>query len=392
MRRVLFWALGLCGGTCALVVALAIFSPVTASRYLWPLVERIALRAPFTGITATGTVTPDLFRLEATGVSTLPVLHAAQDFLASLTLAQRQRASFPIDDLEWRRWANIHISTRQGVGFMEFNTEQKRAALALLRAGLSERGAQTAQDIMRLEGYLSDLMNNHNEYGEQRYWLTLFGEPSPVGPWGWQLEGHHLVINFFVIGDQVVMTPVFMGSEPPRATEGRYAGVSILEAELEAGLAFMNALDTNQRRQAILSETKSGNNNQGELFSDNAIVPYAGLRFDQLNPEQSRQALALVGLYIGHLRDAHAAVKMREILQHWDATYFAWVGATDPDAVFYYRIHSPVVMIEYDHQLPVALDGPPAPSRNHVHSTIRTPNGNDYGKDLSRQHLLQHAH
>ena len=68
------------------------------------------------------------------------------------------------------------------------------------------------------------------------------------------------------------------------------------------------------------------------------------------------------------------------------------MGETGADSVFYYRIHSLVVLIEFDHQLPVALDGPKLPTREHVHTVVRTPNGNDYGKDLLRQHLLQNPH
>ena len=91
-------------------------------------------------------------------------------------------------------------------------------------------------------------------------------------------------------------------------------------------------------------------------------------------------------------RDRHAEVRLSEVARHWDDTDFAWVGDTGPDAVFYHRIHSPVIMIEYDHQPAVALDGPELPSRNHVHTMVRTPNGNDYGKNLLRQHLLAHPH
>jgi hypothetical protein len=32
------------------------------------------------------------------------------------------------------------------------------------------------------------------------------------------------------------------------------------------------------------------------------------------------------------------------------------------------------------------------PYREHVHSMVRTPNGNDYGKDLLRQHYISHPH
>ncbi len=83
---------------------------------------------------------------------------------------------------------------------------------------------------------------------------------------------------------------------------------------------------------------------------------------------------------------------MAEIEQYWDETFFAWIGASGADSVFYYRIHNPVVMIEFDHQLPVALEGPDLPTRDHVHTVVRTPNGNDYGKDFLRQHLQLHKH
>ena len=35
-------------------------------------------------------------------------------------------------------------------------------------------------------------------------------------------------------------------------------------------------------------------------------------------------------------------------------------------------------------QGPIALEDPRVRSRRHMHSVVRTPNGNDYGKDLLR--------
>ena len=32
------------------------------------------------------------------------------------------------------------------------------------------------------------------------------------------------------------------------------------------------------------------------------------------------------------------------------------------------------------------------PSRDHIHTVVRTPNGNDYGKDLLRHHYAWHEH
>ena len=86
---------------------------------------------------------------------------------------------------------------------------------------------------------------------------------------------------------------------------------------------------------------------------------------------------------------------MEEVKAHLDETYFAWIGETEKNAVFYYRIHSPVILIEFDHQRPVGirhLMDDHGPTRQHVHVVIRTPNGNDYGKDLLRQHYEMHPH
>ena len=183
-----------------------------------------------------------------------------------------------------------------------------------------------------------------------------------------------------------------MGSEPTRADTGRYAGTTVLEEELAAGRALINALDEEQRAVAIIDPDKPGENALGEQFQDNAVVPYEGIRLGGLDDAQRELALELVGLYIGNLRDGHAEVRLEEVVRHWDDTYFAWVGGTGPDAVFYYRIHSPVIMIEYDHQPLAAMHGPGGPTRSHVHTVVRTPNGNDYGKDLLRQHLLRQPH
>ena len=93
------------------------------------------------------------------------------------------------------------------------------------------------------------------------------------------------------------------------------------------------------------------------------------------------------------MREGHSKVRMEEIDEHFENTYFAWIGKTDEGAVFYYRIHSPVVLIEFDHQGAVGVPGSGrGATRNHIHTVVRTPNGNDYGKDLLHQHLEKHHH
>ncbi len=348
------------------------------------------LAEPFKGITTDGTVQKGLFKIEATGVSTEPVRKAAEAFLDGLTAAQRAKTQFPVDDLEWRKWDNRHFAARQGVGFNEMTPAQHELAFALFKATLSAKGVQTTRDIMRLNETLAELTGRHNEYGEWLYWITIMGKPSATQPWGWQLDGHHLIVNCFVLGDQLVMTPVFMGSEPVRADSGKFKGITILQPEQDRGLAFMQSLDAGQQAKARVQADKTANHNQTEAYKDNVVLKPIGLRGSELNATQQKALLGLVGEFIGHMRDGHAKVKLSEVERHLDETWFSWAGANDKDAVFYFRIHSPVVLIEFDHQRPVALDRTQGPTRQHIHSVVRTPNGNDYGKDLLRQHLELH--
>jgi Protein of unknown function (DUF3500) len=359
--------------------------------------EAKGLAEPFTGITATGAVEPGLFTVRSTGVSTEPVRAAAVTLLANLSPDQRRASTFPVEDPEWRKWMNQHFYRRQGVSFEEMSAAQRESALALLRASLSAKGLTLTRDIMKLNETLGELNgNDFVQYGEWKYHVTVMGEPSATEPWGWQLDGHHAIINYFVLGDQVVMTPFFAGSEPVTAHGGKYKGVSILQDEQAKGLAFVNGLDASQRAKAVLRATKTGNDNLTEAWKDNVVLDDAGVRASEMTAAQRQALLDLVALYVNNLREGHAKVRMDEVRQHLDRTWFAWIGGTEPGSVFYYRIHSPVLLIEFDHQRPANLRqlaaDPDAPNREHIHVVVRTPNGNDYGKDLLRQHYATHPH
>ena len=357
--------------------------------------EDRGLAEPFKGVTTDSNVVSNLFPIRSTGVSTEPVRKAAEAFFETLTPQQWAQTFFPVEDVEWRKWMNQHFYIRQGTSFKDMTDKQREAAFNLLRASLSAKGLQQSRDIMRLNHTLGELNNNNfEEYGEGLYWITMMGKPSDKEPWGWQLDGHHLVINYFVMGDQVVMTPTFMGSEPVTATSGKFKGTTVLRDEQNKGIALINALDEAQRKKAIIQVSKTGNNNVGEAFKDNIVLDYAGIRAAELSAKQKEQLLDLIHEYVRNMRDAHAKVKMDEVRRHLDDTRFAWIGGTDSNSVFYYRIHSPVVLIEFDHQSPIALRHLERgkPTREHIHTVIRTPNGNDYGKDLLRQHYKEHPH
>lgn len=349
-----------------------------------------SLAKPFRGITTGGEVEPGLFKIESTGVSTKPVVDAANALLKKLSDDQALKTMFPVDDIEWRSWDNRHFYKRRGVGFGEMNEEQRELAFGLLKASLSAKGLKKSKDIMKLNGTLAELANNFDEYGEWLYWITIMGTPSETKPWGWQIDGHHLIINYFVLGDQVVMSPVFTGSEPVHAKDGKFKGTIVMQDEQNDGLKFMRSLSKKQQEAAVLSKSKPGNNALTEAYKDNVNLDYAGLVCGDLTADQQELLMATVEEFVGVMDDGHAAHKMAKIERHLNKTYFAWVGGTEDDSVFYYRIHSPVVLIEFDHQRRVAPFRSGSPTKDHVHAVLRTPNGNDYGKDLLRQHYLQH--
>ncbi len=367
---------------------------VNSVKEMFAKMEADALKEPYTGIFANGMDSTDLSQIRSTGVSTLPIQRAAENFLSRLSASQIERTTFDIDDEEWRKWCNVDngIYDRQGVSLKELTENQKNDAFKLIQESLSAKGLQLSKDIMKTDQTLKELNNGSLAFDEELYFLTIMGKPSDTEPWGWQLDGHHLVINYFILGDQVVMSPVFMGGEPIITTSGKYKGNTLFQDEQNFGLHLMQSLKPEHQKIATISNLKTENNNVAEANKDNITLNYQGLQVSKLSEEQKRKLLDLIYLYVSNIREGHDKVKMEEVLKHLDNTWFSWVGQINEDAVFYYRIHSPVILIEFDHQrvvgVPNADDG--KPSKNHIHTVVRTPNGNDYGKDLLRQHKEKH--
>jgi hypothetical protein len=149
-------------------------------------------------------------------------------------------------------------------------------------------------------------------------------------------------------------------------------------------LVLAQSLSQEQWRKALISDEL-----KGEVFTtafrDNFELKYEGIPYSELSSSQQGLMVSVIDTYVGRIRADQAAIRMDEVKSHLGETYFAWMGSAKDDSVFYYRIHSPVILIEFDHQRGVALDSD-VPTRDHIHTVVRTPNGNDYGKDLLRQH------
>ncbi len=312
----------------------------------------------FFGLTTDGYRIDDLYAIHNTHVSTTPVRKAATAFLAALTDDQRSETQFGIYDLEWRQWSNVDSYVRNGLNIADLTQAQIAAGRAMLAAALSAKGLLLTDKIRYINDIAGRILDQTDRFNAELYYVTMMGTPSDTAPWGFQFEGHHLVINYFVLGTQVVMTPSFFGSEPTSITDpDNNAEVRVFDEEFAAADTMINSLTTAQRAVAVTSATKTGDNNIAESFKDNLQIDYVGIRATALNRAQKTNLVALIDLFIASTDTGHAKVKLAEIISHLDDTYFSWVGGTGSSDAFYFRIQSPVIYIEFDCELPGPLGG-----------------------------------
>jgi len=359
-------------------------------------------RQPFRGVTEDGTLREGLYPLEpARPGEEAPIeamVAAANDLLAALSEEDRARVAFPVDAVEWQTWANPE--------FMQFDTglrlefqppEVREKALALVRASLSPEGFASVRAMMLVNSFLGDVVDLPTVLGEWSYNIALYGTPDPRAPWGWQLYGHHCAVNCLVVDGRMVVSPVFLGAEPDEIDEGPHAGTRDLFADrIDAGLAVMAALPEAQRAQATVyaqmvdPAMPPGRVHPGDerhlagAFQDNRVIPVEGVRVAELSEEGRRRVLDVVAAFVRLLPEGPRAARMREIEAHLDETWFSWIGGHQPGDVFYYRVQSPVVIAELDHHGGVFLDYD-TPKTFHIHTVLRTPHGNDYGRAWVRQ-------
>ena len=366
-----------------------------------PVLERA--KEPLIGITTDGHVVPDLFALQDTGWDPAPASKAATAFLDRLTPTQRERVLFAIDANEWRMWINAFPNWEpHGLRLADLDPAQRARALAVVEASLSATGFSDARTAMKLNAALGELIDQYRDtLTEYNYSFAVFGTPSTTRPWGWQLWGHHLDVHCFVIGRQLVLTPTFIGAEPTEADRGTHRGLRLFDEQRRAGLDLRRGFRPEQARQAVLHTSMRARDLPAELVDpvqgrelggaaqDNRVIPYAGLPASGLSSQQRESLLRLVRTYAQRLPDGPATAFMAGVERHLDDTHVAWIGGSGDQDAFYYRVHSPVVLIEYDCHPGVFLDND-EPEPFHVHTIVRTPNGGDYGRDLLRRHLARH--
>lgn len=360
----------------------------------------------FRGITHDGTVRPQVHPftppLPGEQAPVAAMVDAARDLLALLDDETAARLRYPVDAVEWQTWANPEFLQFDTGLRLEFQSEAVRAAaMELVRASLSVEGYETTRAMMRINGFLGEVVGLEPILNEFSYNVALYGTPDPVEPWGWQLFGHHCAVNCLVIGGRMVVSPVFFGAEPNEIDAGPHAGTTSFTDRITLGIDLMAALTTEQRAAAVIyremvdpampeGRVHPGDERHlGGAFQDNRVIPYEGVRVSELSDAATALVLQIVERFVAVLPDGPRAARLREVREHLDDTWFSWIGGHEPGDVFYYRIQSPVIMAELDHHCGVFLDYR-TPKTFHIHTVLRTPHGNDYGRAWVRTWQEQH--
>jgi hypothetical protein len=312
--------------------------------------------------------------------ATSRIVSAANIFLSALDEKQRQSALFAFDDEKQRaRWSNLPVSfvPRAGVSLKELNAAQRSAALALVSSALSRRGFGKVEQIMEGDEVNKIKEGNNPIFGKDLYYLSILGKPSEKDPWMLQFGGHHLALNITIAGERGVLTPTLTGAQPALYTSNGKT-VRPLGQESDKALALLNALDENQRKQAILSYRLA------DLVlgpgQDGKTIQPEGLKASAMSDRQRTMLLDLIAEWAGIIHESAAAVRMAELKADINETWFAWSGPTTVtpgnNITAYYRIQGPHLVIEY---APQRLGGDPS---MHVHTMYRDPT-NDYGRRIA---------
>src|SRR5687768_8976884 len=97
---------------------------------------------------------------------------------------------------------------------------------------MSDTALLKIDTIMAPEELLGAPDNRLDHRGPEKYFTTIFGDPSPTGTWGWRFEGRHVAVNFTLVGGKVISAaPSFLAANRAETREGRMKGTRPLARE-----------------------------------------------------------------------------------------------------------------------------------------------------------------
>ena len=313
-----------------------------------------------------------------TFASTAEMKSAAEKFLAALDPTQRAHTVFSLTAPEREKWFFVPIK-RDGLPLKEMSPPQQELALALLRSGLSARGAARVETITTLENVLREIEKDPVRRDPALYYVTIFGDPAKA-PWGWRFEGHHVSLNFTIFdADHVAVTPSFLGTNPAEVRDGPRKGTRVLAEEEDLGLALVNSLDATQRAAALIAEKAPNEIATSNKARVDPLSP-AGIAASALTAPQRTQLRALLQVYFARYKDEVADPALAAAtVAHLDSLHFAWAGVLDRSGGHYYRIQGKTFVVEFDNT---------QNSANHIHTVWRNFDG-DFGHDVLREHYAR---
>src|SRR5579862_527406 len=321
---------------------------------------------------ALGLLTAAYERIQSSSVMT----DAARAYLASLTPEERARGTFPYSADERMNWHFVPIE-RKGVALREMTTAQKHLADALFSAGLSQRGIIKAHTIMSLEAVLKEQEQGKGpERDPEKYYVSIFGEPSDTGTWGYRFEGHHISMNFTVANGRIASSPNFFGSNPAEVKQGPRTGLRALKREEDLGRTLVKSFTDAQKAIAIVDKTAPKDIITFDSRKAALTGQPNGIPFSKLTAQQKDMLTDLVGEYASNFPEQVATYRMDQYKKAQNNLFFNGAAATEKGQPYYYRVQTPVFLIELDDTQNDA---------NHIHSVWRDYEG-DFGADLLAQH------
>lgn len=307
---------------------------------------------------------------------------AALDFIATLSEEQRASTVFPHESADRKSWTYVP-GHRKGISFNEMSEHQKTAAIRLLRVSLSDEGFDKVTKIRGLEPVLAALENGNRERDPGRYWFMFYGSPGNEGSWLWRYEGHHVSLSFAHTGGVIVSsTPQFLGSNPAEVKSGESKGLRILSKEQDLGFAFLESLDDDQRKRAVIDQDVPTDIVTAST-REASIEGHLGVSYSDLSSEQKSKLLDLIVVYASVQTPGERKRRLQALKDEgYENLVFAWIGPISQSGRHYYRIQGKGFVIEFDN---TQSDG------NHIHTVWRDFKG-DFGGDPLAEHYADGHH
>jgi hypothetical protein len=306
---------------------------------------------------------------------------AAKGFLGLLDDAQRAKATFPFD-ADARENFRFTPQQRSGLALGEMTAPQRAAAMGLLSAALSDKGRLKATQIMSLETVLAEIEKRPEVRDPNKYHVSIFGKPGDPTAWGWKFEGHHLALNYTLVGGRdVAVTPSFFGANPAEVRDGEKKGLRVLKAEDELAHTLLGVLLEGGKKEVLFNTKAPADILTGEKRKATALEP-VGVLASTMTDAQQQALLNLIAEYTGRHRQDLAERDMKKITDAGIGNIrFGWAGSTQPGEAWYYRIQGPTFLMEAANTQNNA---------NHIHATWRDLDG-DFGHDVLAEHYRVHS-